>query len=161
MGLWCCHPSEAALESQIDADAQGKKNGRMAWAGSVTGYSWKKWDVPGRVISGAGSPLKKPHSNLNPTPTPTPTHQKKGGRMGHRGGCGASQVKARTELGSIAPHRRNFRFLSTGKRASARAGTLDLRSAAVALALEGVVGSRGHKNGADQDDGDILGDVKP
>jgi hypothetical protein len=68
------------------------------------------------------------------------------------------------ELGSIVPHRRNFRFLSTGKRASARAGTLDLRSTAVALALEGVVGSRGHKNGADQDeddDGDILGDVKP
>jgi len=29
------------------------------------------------------------------------------------------------ELASIAPHRRNFRFLASGKRASARAGTLD------------------------------------
>ncbi|KAI0286395.1 hypothetical protein BC826DRAFT_90814 [Russula brevipes] len=68
------------------------------------------------------------------------------------------------ELGSIAPHRRNFRFLSIGKRASARAGTLDLRSKAVARALERVTGSRGPKNGANKDeddDGDILGDVKP
>lgn len=33
------------------------------------------------------------------------------------------------ELGSIAPPRRNFRFLTSRKRASARAGTLDYRSA--------------------------------
>ena len=33
------------------------------------------------------------------------------------------------ELGSIAPQRRNFRFLTTKKRASARAGTLDYNSA--------------------------------
>jgi DNA polymerase beta len=32
------------------------------------------------------------------------------------------------ELGSIAPQRRNFRFLTSRKRASARAGTLDYRS---------------------------------
>ena len=32
-------------------------------------------------------------------------------------------------LGSIAPHRRNFRFLTNKKRASARAGTLDFSSA--------------------------------
>jgi DNA polymerase beta len=34
------------------------------------------------------------------------------------------------ELGSIAPQRRNFRFLTSKKRASARAGTLDYSSAA-------------------------------
>jgi len=33
------------------------------------------------------------------------------------------------ELGSIAPQRRNFRFLTSKKRASARAGTLDYSSA--------------------------------
>src|SRR5216684_3644849 len=33
------------------------------------------------------------------------------------------------ELGSIAPQRRNFRFLTSRKRASARAGTLDYSSA--------------------------------
>jgi hypothetical protein len=33
------------------------------------------------------------------------------------------------ELGSIAPQRRNFRFLTNNKRASARAGTLDYSSA--------------------------------
>lgn len=33
------------------------------------------------------------------------------------------------ELGSIAPHRRNFRFLTSKKRESARAGTLDYSSA--------------------------------
>lgn len=36
------------------------------------------------------------------------------------------------ELGSIAPHRRNFRFLTSKKRASARAGTLNLSSATLA-----------------------------
>jgi DNA polymerase beta len=35
------------------------------------------------------------------------------------------------ELGSIPPHRRNFRFLTSKKRASARGGTLDLSSAAL------------------------------
>jgi hypothetical protein len=34
------------------------------------------------------------------------------------------------ELGSIAPQRRNFRFLTSNKRASARAGTLDYSSEA-------------------------------
>src|SRR5258707_9094665 len=33
------------------------------------------------------------------------------------------------ELGSIAPQRRNFRFLTSRKRASARVGTLDYSSA--------------------------------
>jgi DNA polymerase beta len=36
------------------------------------------------------------------------------------------------ELGSIAPRRRNFRFLTSKKRASARAGTLNLSSATLA-----------------------------
>jgi hypothetical protein len=41
------------------------------------------------------------------------------------------------ELGSIAPHRRNFRFLTNKKRASARAGTLDFGSAAAVYADAG------------------------
>jgi DNA polymerase beta len=43
------------------------------------------------------------------------------------------------ELGSIAPQRRNFRFLTSKKRASARAGTLDY-----SLAV-GEAGSRRHE----------------
>jgi hypothetical protein len=49
------------------------------------------------------------------------------------------------ELGSIAPHRRNFRFLTTKKRASARAGTLDFSSAVDA-------GPRRNGNGAHSDE---------
>lgn len=50
------------------------------------------------------------------------------------------------ELGSIAPHRRNFRFLTSKKRASARAGTLDFSSAAANA------GPRQNGNGARSDE---------
>jgi DNA polymerase beta len=46
------------------------------------------------------------------------------------------------ELGVIAPHRRNFGFLTSKKRASARAGTLDFSLAEEYLAEEG---ERGRK----------------
>jgi len=46
------------------------------------------------------------------------------------------------ELGAIAPHRRNFRFLTSKKRTSARAGTLDFSLAEEYLAEEG---ERGRK----------------
>ena len=66
------------------------------------------------------------------------------------------------ELASIAPHRRNFRFLNNRRRASARAGTLDYSSA---LALEEEVlrwrrrenGDRQRQHQDEDGDGDILG----
>ena len=47
------------------------------------------------------------------------------------------------ELGAIAPQRRNFRFLTSKTRASARAGRLDFSSAAVTEEVEGKRGTGG------------------
>ena len=56
------------------------------------------------------------------------------------------------ELGSIAPQRRNFRFLTSKRRASARAGTLDC-SSAVGEAIPGQLEQNG--NGAHSDVEDV------
>ncbi|KAH9983020.1 hypothetical protein BJV74DRAFT_55786 [Russula compacta] len=67
------------------------------------------------------------------------------------------------ELGSIAPQRRNFRFLASKKRVSARAGTLSTSALAVGVGAgeDESQGPRRRKNGSatrHQDvDGDILG----
>jgi DNA polymerase beta len=55
------------------------------------------------------------------------------------------------ELGSIAPQRRNFRFLTSKRRASARAGTLDYSSAVEA----GPKRQERNENGAHSDEENI------
>jgi len=52
------------------------------------------------------------------------------------------RILGEIELGAIAPHRRNFRFLASKKRASARAGTLDFSLAEEHLAEEGEGGRK-------------------
>ncbi|KAI9507621.1 hypothetical protein F5148DRAFT_1203438 [Russula earlei] len=89
-----------------------------------------------------------------------------GGRAAAVGGSGywelvegesEDRILDELELGNIAPHRRNFRFLTSKRRASARAGTLDFNSA---LALEA---KRWRENGIRQEDedGDILAAAEP
>ena len=56
------------------------------------------------------------------------------------------------EFGSIAPQRRNFRFLTSKKRASARDGTLDYNSA---VGEAGPIRRKRNGNGAHSDEENI------
>ncbi|KAI0301229.1 hypothetical protein B0F90DRAFT_1628793, partial [Multifurca ochricompacta] len=104
-GLWRWHTSEeAALESQTSTS-------------TPTPTSSPSSPSTSSLSSGSGFGLP---SSSSTTDTTAPT-----GYWELVEGESEDRILDELELGPIAPHRRNFRFLTSKKRASARAGTFD------------------------------------